>query len=265
MANLNRRHRGDIDQMPFGIAIISGSNFTSGALAHHGNYDPSRTAPASPIPRSYVTLTPDQELRFASNFSFSQLPPDQTGSLAALGIQSQVNALNAVVAELRPLIPITPVTPAKTPAGHSAALTPLQRARQEWEQVTTPCTKMHYIGKNPYRDEFRQYGQAIAWLEWDDEFIQITKIEALQPGRGAATKLIGFLKTLADKYQVRLFGNAVVYRPDPPIPEGNLLSQAELEGWYKKHGFQLRKIGDTCLTAIWYPDAPPTPDEPSTR
>ncbi len=149
--------------------------------------------------------------------------------------------------------------------GMAPDATPLQQARREWEEKTVACPKTHYIGRTPYQEDFRRFGAAIAWLEWDDDFIQIAKIETLQPGQGAATNLIEFLKTLADKYYVRLFGNAVVYPPDAPAPEGNLFSQAQLECWYKKHGFQLRKIGDTGLTAIWYPDAPPTPDEPPTR
>jgi hypothetical protein len=136
-------------------------------------------------------------------------------------------------------------------------MTPLQQAREEWEQNTVACPKIHYIGKNPYQHEFRQYGKAIAWLEWDDEFIEIKKIETLQQGQGAATKLVEFLKTLADKYHVRLFGNAVIYPPDPPAPEGHLFTQAQLESWYGKHGFILRKIRNTGITAIWYPNIPP--------
>ena len=132
----------------------------------------------------------------------------------------------------------------------------MQQARQKWEQNTTPFPKVHYIGKTPSNDAFRQFGQAIAWLEWNSDYIVITKIEALQTRQGAAKQLIEFLKGLADEYGVRLFGNAVVYPPDPPVPVGMLLSQQQLEAWYKKLGFQLRKIGGTGVTAIWYPDFP---------
>jgi hypothetical protein len=136
-------------------------------------------------------------------------------------------------------------------------VTPLEIARQEWEQHTTACPKVHYIGKKPFTHEFRQYGQAIAWLQWESGFIEITKIEALQTGQGAATRLMHFLKSLADKYHVRLFGNAVVYPPDPSVPVGTLLSQQQLEKWYRNLGFKLRKISGTSITAIWYPDFPP--------
>ncbi len=105
MANLNRADRGNIDQMPFGIAIISGSNFTSGVLVHHGNYDPMRTSSGSPVPRDYIALTPDQQTSFANNFSFCELPANATGALNELGISSQVNALDTLVTELRRQIP----------------------------------------------------------------------------------------------------------------------------------------------------------------
>jgi hypothetical protein len=104
MANLNRQDHGQIDQMPFGIAIVSGSNFTSGALMHHGDYSPDRTTQGSPVTRSYFTLTPDQESRLTSSFSFSQLPAAETGPLASLGVRSQWDALNALMAELQPQI-----------------------------------------------------------------------------------------------------------------------------------------------------------------
>ena len=124
--------------------------------------------------------------------------------------------------------------------------------------MTTPCTKTHYIGKTPHRDEFRQYGQAIAWLEWEDDHILISKIEAvLQAGQGAAKQLIEFLKSLADKYHVRLFGLAKVYPPDPPVPAGDLLNQAQLEDWWVRRGLQLRRIHGTDKSEIWYPDIPP--------
>src|ERR1051325_1994047 len=60
MANLNRVDGNKIDQMPFGVAIISGSHYTSGVMVHHGNYDANRTSPASPLTRSYISLNPDQ-------------------------------------------------------------------------------------------------------------------------------------------------------------------------------------------------------------
>jgi hypothetical protein len=134
---------------------------------------------------------------------------------------------------------------------------PLELAWQEWERQTTPYPKVHYIGKTLTIDEFRRYGDGIAWLEQHRDYIVITKIEALQTGQKAAKRLVEFLKSLADKYSVRLFGNAGVYPPDPPVPVGTLLTQQQLEDWYRKLGFQLRKIGESGVTAIWYPDFPP--------
>jgi hypothetical protein len=138
-------------------------------------------------------------------------------------------------------------------------MTAIEQAQQEWEANTTPHFKKHSISQfRPafHIHEFRKYGKAIAWLQWDEGRMEIKKIETLGECKGAATKLIEFLKTLADKYNICIFGNAVVYTPDPPIPKVILFSQQQLEDWYKHLGFKLVKIGETGLTAIWYPDAP---------
>lgn len=137
----------------------------------------------------------------------------------------------------------------------------LQRAREEWEANTTPLPKQHRVSgfRMAFRThEFRQFGQAIAWLEWDGKYGDLKKLEKL-PGakRGAGTLLLQFLKSLADKHQIRLFGNATVHEPDPPIPDGPLLSQEQLESWYKKHGFQLCRTVRSDIVEIWYPGVPP--------
>jgi len=137
---------------------------------------------------------------------------------------------------------------------NNSEITPLQRARDEWEANTTPHPKMHRISE--YREEFlkhefRQFGQAIALLNWAEDCIEITKFETLQPGGGGATRLIQFLKTLADKYQVQLWGHARRYDPDPPMPEGHLLIKEDLEVFYKKRGFELRRI-DADTSDMWY-------------
>ena len=133
-------------------------------------------------------------------------------------------------------------------------MTPLQQARHEWEANTTPHPKKHPLSKfraEFHTHEFRQFGQAIAWLNWTEDCIEITKFETLQPGGGGPSRLIEFLKTLADKYQVPLWGHARIYEPDPPIPEGHLLTRGQLENFYKKHGFKLRKI-DTDTSELSY-------------
>jgi len=133
---------------------------------------------------------------------------------------------------------------------------PLQQAQQEWETNTTPHPKNHPIDKNGkivHIHEFRQFDNAIAWLNWNGDCIEITKIETLQPNQGASTRLIHFLKVLADKYQVRLWGHARIYQPDEPVPKGSLLTKNQLENFYKKHGFQLRKIDDDTSEILYVP------------
>jgi hypothetical protein len=66
-----------------------------------------------------------------------------------------------------------------------------------------------------------------------------------------ASRLIRFLKLLADKYQIPLWGHARPYEPDPPHPAGRLLTKEELDNFYRKHGFKLREI-DSCISDIKY-------------
>jgi len=51
------------------------------------------------------------------------------------------------------------------------AVAPLQKARQEWVQMTAPHPKEHFYenGKRQGIDEFRKYGQAIALINWEGE------------------------------------------------------------------------------------------------
>ena len=140
-------------------------------------------------------------------------------------------------------------------------MTPLQLAQKEWEDNTTCHPKKHQISKFRlvfHTHEFRQFEQAIALLNWSGDCIEITKLEKL-PGqrRGAAIPLVKFLKTLADKYNVRIFGHVKPYTPDPPWPDDeHVPTQEELEAWYKKHGFQLSAKGKLGAVALWYPDVP---------
>jgi hypothetical protein len=129
--------------------------------------------------------------------------------------------------------------------------TQLQQAQQEWETNTTPCPKNHPVGKKNHIHEFRQFDKAIAWLNWTGDCIEIVKFETLQPGQGGPTHLINFLKSLADKYQVRLWGHARIYKPDEPVPMGHLLTKEQLEEFYKKRGFLLRKI-DADTSEMFY-------------
>ena len=145
-------------------------------------------------------------------------------------------------------------------------ITPLQRAREEWEVNTTPHPKKHPLSEfRPafHTHEFRQFGQAIAWLDWSEACIEIKKLETLQPGGGGPTRLIKFLKALADKCQAPLWGHARAYDPDPPLPKGHLLTKEELEAFYRKHGFQLRKVDDDTSEIKYIPNLSDTNRSPA--
>lgn len=140
-------------------------------------------------------------------------------------------------------------------------MNPVQLVRQEWMTNTTRHPKQHRISEfRPvfHTHEFRQHGQAIAWLNWTDDYIDIAKLEKLPgAGRGAAIPLVEFLKTLSDKYHIRLSCQVNPYTPDPPWSDDERKpSQEELEGWYRKRGFRLFTRGKPAPTWAWYPDAP---------
>jgi hypothetical protein len=66
------------------------------------------------------------------------------------------------------------------PVAKNNEMTTLQRAREEWEANTTPHPKKHPLSKfRPafHTHEFREFAEAIAWVEWDGKFIEIKKIE----------------------------------------------------------------------------------------
>ena len=125
-------------------------------------------------------------------------------------------------------------------------------ARSEWEANTTAFPRERHSRKMVFVDQFRKYGDAMAVLEWSDRCV-ISKIETLSPGAGAASRLLGYLKLLSGRYQVRLFGNATAYVPNDFAVADQLLGQDRLEAWYRKHGFVLHKnaIG---LVELRYPE-----------
>lgn len=137
------------------------------------------------------------------------------------------------------------------------AMTPLKQAQQEWETKTTPHPKIHHVRpvvrNSPITriEEFRQFDKAIALLNWDSDCIEILKLETLQPRQGGPSRLICFLKHLADKYQVTIWGHARPYEPDPPFPAGGIITKDQLDNFYRNHGFELREI-DALTSDIKY-------------
>jgi hypothetical protein len=136
-------------------------------------------------------------------------------------------------------------------------MSPIQRARQKWEKETTEFPKMHLVRpvvQNNliyFKQDFRRFGNAIAWLQWNEDCVEIKKFETLHPHGGGPTRLIDFLKALANEFQVPLWGHARVYELDTAFSKEHLLKQAQLEAFYKDHGFQLRKI-DADTSEISY-------------
>jgi hypothetical protein len=134
-------------------------------------------------------------------------------------------------------------------------LTSLSAAQAEWEAATTPYPLPHKQSYGKIIDEpFRRYGDAIAWLEWQDN-CTITKIETLKPRTSAATSLLSFLKTLATKHGIHIYGSPVIYEPTCPLAAVLPLSQEELEAWYSKNGFLVGRSSNG-VPYFWYPSPP---------
>lgn len=140
-------------------------------------------------------------------------------------------------------------------------MAPILQARAEWEANSTPAPRMRRQGRCEVTDQFRQYEDVIAILEWT-ELCVISKVETLRPHVGAATRLLQFLKSLADRHQITLFGNATAYCPDEHRSKIELLSQDQLETWYERQGFRLHR-GSLGIVEIWYPSAPYAAQPPS--
>jgi hypothetical protein len=128
-------------------------------------------------------------------------------------------------------------------------------AQMEWEAVTTPLQLPHQQSYGRIVEEpFRKYGDAIAWLDWQDNCI-IMKIETLKPRTGAATSLLCFLKTLATKHGISVSGQPIVYPPTLVSAAASPLSQKELEAWYSKNGFCVG-TSSNGVPYLWYPSVP---------
>jgi len=67
-------------------------------------------------------------------------------------------------------------------------MTPLELTRKEWENITVSAPKTHFRFRKPITHEFRKYGQALAWLDFDGGYIEIVKLETLEAGRGGANQ-----------------------------------------------------------------------------
>lgn len=135
----------------------------------------------------------------------------------------------------------------------------LEAAHAEWEAATIPYPLLHKQSYGKIVEEpFRRYGDAIAWLEWEaheeGSVCEFKKFETLKRKTGAATSLLNFLKTLAVKHQVHIYGNPTPYPPTCPMAAESPLSEEELKTWYSKRGFLVGR-SKNGVPYLWYPNA----------
>jgi uncharacterized protein YggL (DUF469 family) len=136
-------------------------------------------------------------------------------------------------------------------------VTASEQVQKEWEGSTVPATKT--VERRQYKKwtethEFRRFGEALAWLFWNPDFIAIRKLQTLNCGNGGPARLLKYLQTIADKHGLRIFARISAYLPDQPAPKCKFLNQQELEAWYARRGFKI--VPTKCGTDGWYPTTP---------
>ena len=136
-------------------------------------------------------------------------------------------------------------------------MNPISAAQAEWEAATTPHPLMRPATRRepPVEEPFRKYGEAIAWITWSDN-CELTKIETLRAHSGAPKALLSFLKSLARKHGIRIYGNPLVYKPTNPQAAASPLTQEQLEAWYVKQDFIVAVSIRGNFPFFWYPDVP---------
>ncbi|SRR5258708_7223360 len=98
VANLYRRDKGKIDQMPFGTAFVSGSK-SAGLLTHHGDWA-GRTVSGSDAPPAYREISEGNATVCDQSFATLAMPEAPTGSIFDLTPKSNIGAFQRVLDEL---------------------------------------------------------------------------------------------------------------------------------------------------------------------
>ena len=96
MLNLNRVDRGEIDQMPYGIAFDEFESIPSGVLIQHGDY----TDRTTPLPKGF-----HEYIAHSGIYPLEEMPPNDAGPITELKIGSQKEALKLLVEGIRVTFP----------------------------------------------------------------------------------------------------------------------------------------------------------------
>lgn len=97
---------------------------------------------------------------------------------------------------------------------------------------------------------YRVLGSTRAALETESDYLVLCRIETppAERGRGDASRVIELLKSICERYNVTLLGQATAY-------DGEGMSQQSLLAWYERHGFEIDH-GRTAQPLVWYPRRP---------
>ena len=136
-------------------------------------------------------------------------------------------------------------------------ISPIETAKAQWEANSLPYPLITHHRRRIITEDFRRLGDAIALLVWTDK-CEVKKIESLCPRTGAASHLLRYILSLADAYEITLFGNARAYTSPHQGSCNSIMLQADLEIWYIKYGFTLHRfrVGGEEVVEFWYPHSP---------
>jgi hypothetical protein len=90
--------------------------------------------------------------------------------------------------------------------------------------------------QNPFVNNERVFFHvaAFALQVWNVDEILIARIRSLEKGKGYGSMALDWLCALADKHSIRLSGTIEPCGKEPK------LNVAQLQSWYRKHGFVVR-------------------------
>lgn len=128
------------------------------------------------------------------------------------------------------------------------SISDINAAFEAWLDATTPADPP--AGEQNGTLRYRRYRHATAALERESDYLVLCRIETDREhrGEGSGTALLDLLKTICDRYNVTLLGQATAYND-------NGLDQQALLDWYARYGFEIDH-GRTKQPLVWYPRRP---------
>lgn len=123
----------------------------------------------------------------------------------------------------------------------------INAAFEAWLEASEPCEDATGA---PDDLRYRRIGHTTAAIEQESDYLVLCRIatDTGARGQGSATRLLDLLRSICDRYNVTLLGQATAY-------DDSGLDQEALLAWYANHGFQIDR-DRTAQPLVWYPRRP---------